>query len=118
MIDDLDAELAERIKRSIASAIVETSEHSLGMVCIHFPEAADALLGTLIAMCGELQLRPSADRRASRGRRRAHPHQRKTCPQRRCNEPKEPKLPRFWEKNLLRSRNSAVAAFRLRVRST
>jgi hypothetical protein len=55
-MDDVDPKLAERIKRSIATAIVETSKHSSGMVCIHFPEAADALVGTLIAMCGELDL--------------------------------------------------------------
>jgi hypothetical protein len=54
-MDDVDPKLAERIKRSIASAIVEASEHSSGKICIR-PEAADALIGTLIAMCGELEL--------------------------------------------------------------
>jgi hypothetical protein len=54
--EDLDRELVDRLRKSIARAIADECRTPESVVMIRYPEAVEALLGVLIALSGELAL--------------------------------------------------------------
>jgi nucleotide-binding universal stress UspA family protein len=63
-MNDVDPELAERLKTAIARAITETCKcPGSSVIVVPYPECADALVGSLIALSGELELYDDPEQR-------------------------------------------------------